>query len=132
MKFTFTGQYALNNQNNLVHITMYAKHGDLSGTIMIEDKDVRKTTISQWNMRHMTVHRDFAICNGGHITAEQERNQRMSSPNINYGSTFRTQNSKELLCGVFERDLIVDAGTFDKIVKIFNIFPDQIELLMFE
>lgn len=133
MKFTFTGQYHLSSyplsNNGMVNITLYAKSDGRDYTIMIEDKDIRKTTISSWNPRHMTVHKDFYISSSNTITtAEQERNQRMSNPNVNYGQ-FRSQSSKEVLCGIYERDLVVDTGTFDKIIKIFNLFPDQVELL---
>lgn len=128
MKFSFSAQYTMTTLFP-VQVTIWSSMKDTQATIMIEDKDIRKTIIRAMDLRRITVHKDFSLYSGGVITAEHERNQRQQNPNVNYGSTYKFQNSKELLCDIYERDLIVDAGTFDKLIKVFNIFPDPVELL---
>lgn len=112
-----------------VEVTIWCSMKDTHATVMIEDKDIRKTIIRPIDLRRITVHKDFSVYNGGVITAEHERNQRSTGNNVNYGPTYKGQSTKELLCDIYERELIVDAGTFDKLVKTFHIFPDTVELL---
>ena len=129
MKFTFTAQYTMSTVYP-VEVTIWSSMKDSQATIMIEDKDIRKTIIRSMDLRRITVHRDFAVYGGGTvITAEHERNQRMSNNAVNFGPSYKGQSTKELLCDIYERDLIVDAGTFDRLVKTFHIFPDTVELL---
>lgn len=131
MKITFTGQYSIGvyPTNCEVEITLWAPMGEKSGTIMIHDKDINKTIVRHFDPRRMTVHKNFSIGGGNSVyTAEQQRNQRISNPNVNYGTT-QCQSSKEVIYELYERELIVPAGTFEKILKTFNVFPEQIELL---
>ena len=132
MKLTFVAQYnitATYPQTCEVEITLYAGMNDKTGTIMIHDKEINKTIVRVFDPRRMIVHKNFSISNGNCLyTAEQQRNQRMSNPNINFG-VMQLNNSKEVLQEIYERDLIVPAGTFEKILKAFNVFPDQLELL---
>lgn len=128
MKITFSAQYTMTSLFP-VEVTIWCSMKDTHATVMIEDKDIRKTIIRPIDLRRITVHKDFSVYAGGVITAEHERNQRSAGNNVNYGPTYKGQSTKELLCDIYERDLIVDAGTFDKIVKTFHIFPDTVELL---
>lgn len=131
MKITFTGQYAIAPypSNAEVEITLCVQLGEKTGTIMIHDKDINKIIVRDFNPRYMTVHKSFFLSNGSTIhTAEAVRNQRVNNPNVNYGPT-TSQNSKEVISQIYERDLIVPSGTFEKILQAFNIFPDPVELL---
>ena len=131
MKITFVAQYTISGypSNCELEVTMWVPMNEKIGTIMIHDKDIDKIIVRDFNPKFMTVHKNFAIGPGNApYTAEQMRNQRVNNPNISYPNT-HSQNSKELLCQVYERDLFVPAGTFDKIIKAFKIFPDPVELL---
>lgn len=131
MKITFTGQYSIGvyPTNCEVEITLWVAMNEKTGTIMIHDKDINKTIVRPFDPRRMTVHKNFSVGAGNCIyTSEQQRNQRISSPNANYGS-MSSQNVKEVIQDIYDRELIVPAGTFEKILKTFNVFPDQIELL---
>ena len=131
MKFTFMAQYSLSSypQSCEVEVTLWVPMNEKTGTIMIHDKDIDKIIVRPFDPRRMMVHKNFTIGPGSvPYTSEQTRNQRINNPNINYGTT-RPQNAKEILCEVYEQQLIAPAGTFEKIIKAFNIFPDPVELL---
>ena len=128
MKITFSAQYTMTTLFP-VEVTIWCSMKDTQATIMIEDKDIRKTVIRPIDLRRITVHKDFSVfSHNGVLTAERERDQRTSNPTVNLG-VYKGQTTKELLCDIYERELIVDAGTFDKLVKTFHIFPDTVELL---
>lgn len=120
-----------------VDVTIYAPLNQPQNAIIrIDDKDVNKTTIRPIDVRRMTVHRDFSVQSGHTIVvAESERNQRISNPQFSISVSVHPlskETSKELLCDLYEQQLIVDAGTFEKILKAFNLIPDPVELLLFE
>ncbi len=131
MRITFLAQYSISSYPSSceVEVTIWAPMNEKIGTIMIHDKDINKIIVRDFNPRRMTVHKNFAIGPGNTpYTAEQIRNQRMNNPNVSYPNT-HSQNSKELLCEIYERELFVPAGTFEKIIKAFDVFPDPVELL---
>lgn len=136
MKYTFTAHYM--DVNNLGHgahnpleITLWMPIHQTRGMARIHDKANEKTTLVPFEARVLTVHRKFYI-QGGHtiVTAEDVRNRQRSNPNVNYGSV-EQQTAKELLSGIQpSRDLMVDSGTFEKIVSAFKWFPDEVEELL--
>ena len=138
MKITFTARYyfgggTLLQPYYLVDVTIYARFNQIHNAIIrIDDKDINKTIIRPIDLRRMTVHREFSIhANHTVITADVERNQKMHNPNSPY-TPISKQKDKELLCDIYDHQLIVDAGTFDKILTAFNLIPDSVELLLFD
>lgn len=133
MKYSFTGHYIGMTHfgqgiQTPLEITLWIPIHETRGMLRIHDKSVEKTIIGPWEPRLLTVHRKFKIANG-HTPCTMETIK--GNPTQNHGS-MEDVSGKELLIGITDRQLIVDSGTFDRIISAFKFFPDEVEeLLMF-
>ena len=135
MKYTFTANYLDVNrfgqgQQNPMEITLWIPIHETHGMARIHDKSIEKTIVCSWEPRTLTVHRKFKIANGNSVyTLEQVKAQQTAGQNYGVMEDFP---GKEIIIGIADRQLIVDSGTFDRIVSAFKFFPDEVEeLLMF-